>query len=103
MQPERIAAVLAAGGDVVVRSGWRNAAWLDAAGEPFDIIAALRDSAACGVIDRAIRVRRRGQAPPLELPLVAVRKSPQAAEAARRAAQKAGTTSLRRPWWQPIG
>ena len=29
MQPDRIAAVLAAGGDVVVRTGWRNAAWRD--------------------------------------------------------------------------
>src|SRR4051794_16660115 len=47
MQPERIAAVLAAGGDVVVRPtdqargleahGWRNAAWRDAAGEPFEV------------------------------------------------------------------
>ena len=41
LQPDRIAAVLAAGGDVVVRSGWRNAAWLDATGAPFDLIAAL--------------------------------------------------------------
>src|SRR4051794_30539765 len=60
MQPERIAAVLAAGGDVVVRCGWRNAAWRDAAGEPFDMIAALCEGAEPGLIDRPIWGRRRG-------------------------------------------
>jgi hypothetical protein len=89
MQPDRIAAVLAAGGDVVVRSGWRNAAWLEATGEPFDVIAALCDNAEPGVIDRPIGVRRRGDALPLALRLVALKKSPQAAEAARRTARRA--------------
>src|SRR5919107_152436 len=56
MQPERIAAVLAAGGDVVVRCGWRNAAWCDAAGTPFDIIVALRENAERGLIDRPIGI-----------------------------------------------
>ena len=51
-QPERIAAVRAAGGDVVVRSGGRNAAWLEATGEPFDLIAALREKAERPQIDR---------------------------------------------------
>src|SRR4051812_7880670 len=89
LQPERIAAVLAAGGDVVVRSGWRNAAWLDATGAPFDLIAALGESAEHGLIDRPIGVRRRGDALPLPLRLVALKKSPQAAEAARRTARRA--------------
>jgi len=88
LQPDRIAAVLAVGGDVVVRAGWRNAAWLDATGAPFDLIAALCDSAACGLIDRPIGLRRRGDAPPLRLRLVALKKSPQAAEAARRTARR---------------
>ena len=93
LQPDRIAAVLTAGGDVIVRAGWRNAAWLDAAwldaaDEPFDVIAALCDNAACGLIDRPIGVRRRGDAPPLALRLIAVKKSPQAAEAARRTARR---------------
>jgi hypothetical protein len=30
MQPERIAAVMDAGGDILVRSGWKNACWLTA-------------------------------------------------------------------------
>jgi hypothetical protein len=88
LQPDRIAAVLAAGGDVVVRAGWRNAAWLDAAGEPFDMIARLCKGAEHGLIDQPIGVRRRGGAPPLALRLVAVKKPPQAAEAARRAARR---------------
>jgi hypothetical protein len=88
LQPDRIAAVLAAGGDVVVRSGWRNAAWLDATGEPFDLIAALGESAEHGLIDRPIQVRCRGDAAPLALRLVAVKKSPQAAQAARRTARR---------------
>jgi hypothetical protein len=39
IQPQRIAAVLAEGGDVVVRAAWRNGRWLDQAGEAFDFIA----------------------------------------------------------------
>ena len=88
MQPERIAAVLAAGGDVLVRSGWRNAAWRDGAGAPFDIIGALRENAERGLIDRPIGIARRGDAPPLALRLVALKKPPQAAEAARRTARR---------------
>ncbi len=39
---ERIAAVIDAGGDIVVRAGWKNARWLGADGKPFDLIAALK-------------------------------------------------------------
>jgi Transposase DDE domain len=87
LQPERIAAVLAGGGDGVVRAGWKNAAWRDAAGEPFDLIAELRRHAEGGVIDRPIRLRR-SASPALGLRLVAVKKAPQAAEAARRKARR---------------
>jgi IS4 transposase len=88
LQPDRIAAVLAAGGDVVVRAGWRNAAWFDPTGAPFDLIVALCESAEHSLIDRPIGIRRRGDAPPLRLRLVAVKKSPQAAAAARRTARR---------------
>ena len=71
-----------------MRCGWRNAAWRDAAGEPFDMIAALCEGAEPGLIDRPIWVRRRDAAPPLALRLVAVKKAPQAAEAARRTARR---------------
>jgi hypothetical protein len=87
LQPERIARVLAAGGDVLVRAGWRSAVWLDGEGNRFALIAALRENAERGLIDRPIWLRR-GQGPALALRLVAVRKSPSAAEAARRKARR---------------
>ncbi len=42
LQPDRIAPVLAAGADILVRAGWKNARWLDADGEPVDLLAELR-------------------------------------------------------------
>ncbi len=87
MQPERIAAVIAQGGEVLVRAGWKSARWLDGDGNPFDLIAELHNSRQAGVIDRPIWVgRQRG--PALALRLVALKKSAQAAEAARRKARR---------------
>jgi hypothetical protein len=87
MQPHRIAGVLAAGGDILVRAGWKGARWLDADGAPFDLMAELRSAAERGLIDRPIGVRCRG-ADPLPLRLVAIRKSATAAEIARRNARR---------------
>ena len=87
MQPDRIAAVIAAGGDIVVRSGWKGAGWLDGEGNRFDLIAALRRSTEPGLLDRPIWVRR-AHAAALGLRLVAVKKSATAAEAARRKARR---------------
>lgn len=96
MQPDRIAAVLDAGGDVLVRSGWRNARWLDEQNKPVELHAAL--SRADARIDRPIRIGRKG-GPPLALRLIAIRKSDAAAEAARRQvrqqARKSGYTPSR--------
>ncbi len=93
MQPDRIAALLEAGADIVVRSGWRNARWLDADGAPVDLLAAFEKAAASGRIDCPIWIGRKS-GPALALRLVALKKSPEAAEAARltaqRAAKKAG-------------
>ncbi|MGO9486816.1 MAG: transposase [Rhodomicrobium sp.] len=95
MQPDRIAAVIEAGADIVVRSGWRNARWLDAGGAPVSLLTEFKNADASGLIDRPIWIGRKS-APALALRLVAVKKSPQAAEAARRAARqsakKAGNT-----------
>ncbi|MER8747666.1 hypothetical protein NKH54_32340, partial [Mesorhizobium sp. M1004] len=41
LQAERIAKVMAQGGDVVVRASWKNARWLDANGRAFDLIGYL--------------------------------------------------------------
>jgi Transposase DDE domain len=88
MQPERIAAVMDAGGDILVRSGWKNACWLTADGQSFDLLAALQRNAEGGLVDQPIWVRRGKDQPALSLRLVAVKKPPQAAEAARRAARR---------------
>ena len=88
MQPDRIAAVIEAGGDVVVRSGWRHLAAADAQGRPLDVIAALREAAPHGRLDRPIWLRRKGK-PALRLRLTAVKRAPAAAEAARRQARRA--------------
>jgi Transposase DDE domain len=87
MQPDRIAALLEAGADIVVRSGWRNARWLDTDGVPVDLLAEFEKAAASGRIDRPIWVGRKS-APALALRLVAIKKPPRAAEAARLAARE---------------
>ena len=86
MQPHRIAGVLAAGGDILVRAGWKGARWLDAEANPVDLIGEFRNTPH-DLIDRPIWVQRRG-AGPLRLRLVALRKSAPAAEAARRKARR---------------
>ena len=87
MQPDRIAVVLEQGADVLTRSGWQNARWLDAKGDPVDLLAEFRKAAESGVIDRPIFIgRKNGET--LALRLVAVKKSGQAAEAARRVARR---------------
>jgi hypothetical protein len=92
MQPARIAAVLAAGADVLLRAGWKSVGWLDdpagpMAGGRFDLIGELRRHGERGLIDRPIWVRRAKQ-PPLGLRLVAIKKTAPAAEAARRTARR---------------
>lgn len=57
-----MAEVTAAGGDLIVRAGWRMVRWLDDDGRPLDIVALLQGSAD-GVIDRSIKLARHGAAP----------------------------------------
>lgn len=93
LQPDRMAVVLDAGADIIVRAGWRNARWLDDNGAPIDLIAVLKMGSRSGVIDRPIWIGRKSGSP-LGLRLVAVRKPADAAEIgrqkARREAQKGG-------------
>jgi len=88
MHPDAIANVIEAGGDIVVRAGWKSATWLDAEGGRVDLIAALREAAPQGRLDRPIFIKRKCDQP-LALRLVAVKKSPEAAEKARRQARRA--------------
>jgi hypothetical protein len=87
LQPDRMAAVIEAGADVVIRAGWKSARWLDGEGNALDLIAELR-KAARGLIDRPIWIKRKRGAP-LAVRLVAIKKPAQAAAEARRKARRA--------------
>ena len=73
MQPDRIAALLEAGADIVVRSGWRNARWLDADGARSTCSRRLRKRRQAGCIDCPIWIGRKS-GPALALRLVARQK-----------------------------
>lgn len=87
LQPDRLARVLDAGGDVLVRAGWKGARWLGGDGQPVDLLAELEQAAEPGRVDRPIWLGRRNQ-PALALRLVAIKKPAQAAETARRKARR---------------
>lgn len=88
LQADQLAGVIDAGGDIVVRAGWKSARWLGADGAPLDLPAELTKAAALGLIDQDIWLARKG-GPALKLRLVAVKKPAAAAEAARRNARRA--------------
>jgi hypothetical protein len=95
LQPDRMAMVLEADADFVIRAGWKSARWLDAEGRSLDLVAELRAAKPRGLIDRPIWIKRKGGAP-LALRLIAVKKPAEAAaetrRKARRAAQREGHT-----------
>jgi hypothetical protein len=86
LQPDRMAKVIDAGADVVIRAGWKSARWIDEAGNATDVVAELRNATA-DLVDRPIWIKRKGGSP-LAVRLVAIRKPPQAAEEARRKARR---------------
>ena len=83
LQPDRIANVLADGGDVVVRAAWKNARWQQRNGEPLDLLGML-GKCKTDRIDEPVWIGRRN-GPTLALRLIAARKSE--ADAARVAAK----------------
>jgi hypothetical protein len=88
MHPAPLAHVLEQGADIVVRTGWKGARWLDGKGKPFDMLAALAAAGNAGVLDSPIWIARK-KAAPLVLRLVAFRKPPEAAEKSRAKARQA--------------
>jgi Transposase DDE domain len=86
LQPDRMAKVIDAGADVVIRAGWKSARWVDEAGNAIDVVGELRDAAA-GLVDRPIWIKRKCGSL-LAVRLVAIRKPQQAAETARRKARR---------------
>src|ERR1700712_2069292 len=86
LQPDRMARVIDAGADVVIRAGWKSARWVDEAGNTIDVVGELRD-ATSGLVDRPIWIKRKGGSL-LAVRLVAIRKPQQAATEARRKARR---------------
>jgi hypothetical protein len=86
LQPDRIANVIDAGADVVIRAGWKSARWVDEAGNAIDVVGELRDATA-GLVDRPIWIKHKGGSL-LAVRLVAIRKPQQAATEARRKARR---------------
>ena len=99
LQPERIAGVLAAGGDVVVRAPWNGARWQDADGDAVDLTTLLAlIPKGTDVVDRPIWMALSGKAaakpePRVAVRLVALRKPP---EAAKKSLAKVVAESARR-------
>jgi hypothetical protein len=54
LHADRIATVLAAGADVIVRAPWNGASWRDANGNSLDLIEVLKRAGRKQIIDRAI-------------------------------------------------
>jgi hypothetical protein len=77
LQPDRIAKVLGAGADIVVRAAWNNARWLDEEGKRVDLIALLKKARGKGLIDRPIWIEGSAKEP-IALRLVAIRKPKEA-------------------------
>jgi hypothetical protein len=88
LQPDRMANLIEAGADFVIRAGWKSACWLDSEGKVLDLVVELRKAAARGRIDRPIWIKRKS-GEPLALRLVAVKKPAHAAAEARRKARRA--------------
>ena len=86
LQPDRMARVIDAGADVVIRAGWKSARWVDETGNMVDVGGELRDTTG-DLVDRPIWIKRKGGSL-LAARLVAVRKPQQAAEEARRKARR---------------
>jgi hypothetical protein len=88
MHPEPLAHILEQGADVIVRTPWTGARWLNEDGKPFNLLAALEMAENnTGVLDRPIWIARKN-APALALRLVAIRKPPLAAKASRAQARQ---------------
>jgi hypothetical protein len=80
-----IAAAVASGGAVIVRLNWHNVPLQHPDGEPFDLLAALRSLGPTQAGEWAVRTAPAPDGTPAVLGrLIATRKSPKAAEAARR-------------------
>jgi Transposase DDE domain len=77
LQPDRIAKVLSAGADIVVRAGWSSAHWADVKGNRLNLIGLLKKARGKGLIDQPIWIKGSAKKA-IALRLVAIRKPKQA-------------------------
>jgi IS4 transposase len=83
LQPERMAAVIAKGGDLVVRAAWTNARWVDKAGALVNVVEILRKNSRKGKVDVPIWIAcKSGKL--IGVRLVAIKKPQEQALAAQR-------------------
>jgi hypothetical protein len=73
LHPDRLAAVMKAGADIVVRAPWSGARWCDADGTLVDLVRLLKRAGKKQVIDRTIHMMGSGGTP-IRVRLVALRK-----------------------------
>jgi len=73
LKPDRIAKVLDASADIVVRAGWNSVRWLDSKGNRLDLIGLLKKARGKGLIDRPIWIKGSAKQA-MALRLVAIRK-----------------------------
>lgn len=78
LQPDRIAKVLAAGGDIIVRGKWNGARWRDRDGNRIELAALLNKARRKGIVDQPIWIKTTAKEP-MALRLLAIRKPKQAA------------------------
>jgi len=83
LQPERMAAVIAAGGDLVVRAAWTNARWVDKSGKLVNVVENLRRGSRAGKVDVPIWIECKSGTL-LGVRLVAIKKPQEHALAAQR-------------------
>src|SRR5262249_38307860 len=87
LQPDRMARLIQAGADFVIRAGWKGARWCDAEGRLITLLSLLRKATAHGLIDCPIWIKPKRGAP-IALRLVAIKKPAQACATARRKARR---------------
>jgi hypothetical protein len=98
-----IAAVVAAGGAVIVRVNWHNLALTERDGTPLRLWDRLRGLAAGAVGEWEVQTAPDAAAPaPVPGRLIALRKSPQAAEAARRRVRRNASKDGKTPSAQAL-
>ena len=88
-KPQALAWIVAQGAHVIARFGWNALRWETLDGAPWHVLEAARTLSDGTPGQWDVQIRPTADGPPLRLRVVALRKSPAAAEASRRQARRA--------------